>query len=250
MAITLYTKAWETATVTITNGGANSDAKKLKWRDLDVYGLNVAAGSSLVTIKYDLGSATDIRYILLMNTTSSAAVDLTDWDYSDNDADWTEIDSFETQTYTNSNIIFTTPSTNEHRYFRVTFDRTTNSPTLTMSCIFMGISYTAPVNYQYNNGLYTRQRTEVQTDIRGYPYGQAMNTTNQKIWDITFNMTSAQLTLLLAELTNVNFNCRPFVVKDTNIDSTYRLVRYPYDSLDATNLSYDFYEVPLSLEEL
>jgi hypothetical protein len=63
-------------------------------------------------------------------------------------------------------------------------------------------------------------------------------------------MTGAQLTALLAEMADVNMNCKPFFIKDTIIDTNYHLVHHPSDSIDAVHLGYDYYEVPLHLEEL
>ena len=49
----------------------------------------------------------------------------------------------------------------------------------------------------------------------------------------------------------VDYNLKPFFIKDTNIDTTLRLVKYTLgNQLTATNLSYEYFEIPFNLDEL
>lgn len=249
MAFTLYTQSVEGAIITITNGGTDSDAKKLKWRDLRVYGLNVSAGSSTVTVHMDFVNDLSVDYVLLGNLTFNASNDEISFQYSDNNTDWTEFDSL-SGNYANDNVLIYAVSPQEHRYWRLVFPRATDSSALTLSCIFIGEYYELPVNYQYPSGRSIGRLNEIEYDIYGYPYGHGISSVNKYQWDIKFNLNSTQLTNLTNALHYCEFNLKPFFIKDTNINSDYHLVIAENNPLTINQLSYDFYEVNLVLREL
>ena len=247
MAMYLYTQSCEDATITLTNGG-DSVKQHLQLRDLDVLGLDVAAGTSVVTVKLDFGSAYTADYMLLGNLTTSDEVDYA-IDYSDNDADWTEVASDTDVTFTGTNFLASWES-GSHRYWRVEFDRSDVSVTLDLSCIFIGSVYTFPVNYQYHNDMVSFQRSVVHYDQRGYPYGHAIDSSSKYAWDVVFHMTKTQKNNLITQLEYCDFRLRPFFFYDSNVDTSYHLCHFPDAELTATNMAADFYEVNFKAIEL
>lgn len=248
MSVSLFTQSIEDATITLTNGGTDSNSKLLQDRDLRTLGLNVASGSTTVTVHMDFGAAITVDYILFGNLTCSGATDI-DVDYSDNDSDWTEF-ATDDDTYTNDRLKLTGTSAS-HRYWRVEFDRSAGAQTLTLGCIFMGAAYSFPVDYKYNNNVKTFERTEVMYDIYGYPYGQAIDTSQRKGWDVVFNLTKAQLINLATQLEYCNYNVKPMFIYDSNaLGTSNYLVKYVGNGINAVNLAYDYFEVPLQFEEI
>lgn len=245
----LYTQSIEDPTITLTAMGSDSDEKLLQRRDARVYGIDSPSDTNAKYIEVDYGTATAIDYALLWDLTSSVAIDLI-FQY------WTGAAYATGQTlgdtYSSENVFITVdPSRNATKY-RYYFQES-SVPTafsIDLSHLYMGEAYTFPVNYQYTNSRITQRRTEVLTDMYGYPYGWEINTSKKYVWEVTFRMTKTQVSNLESQMENVGYNVKPFILYDSNIDSNYHLVHFPDNRLTARNLAYEYYEVPMTFVEL
>ena len=246
MAIYLLTKAIEGATIALTNCGAGSNAARLARRDLRAGGLDTPDDANTKTVEIDFGVSTAVDWIILGNLSISDAGSI-NWYYDD--SGWVEDDDTTNVVVANENLnlIFTESRTSTKFKFDFVPDGT---HTVDLGCVFIGKRYTFPISYQYNNNKIARMRNEVMYDGYGYPYGQNINSATKYIWDIVFHMTNTQRSNLQTELENCLYNLRPFFIYDTNISSEWFLVNYDRDQLTAINKAYDYFEVPLHLEQL
>lgn len=244
MSQKLFTQSVENFTVSITNGGADSDAKKLKDRDNRTLGVNVT-GSSVVTIEFDYGANFTGQYLILGNLTTSDSFSYT-IDYYD--GSWNNILS-DSDIWTNENVFFDFSLSAIGTKFRIVFTPTT-SKTLQIASAFLGEIYTLPVSYQYENQRTIFRRTEIQSDWQGYPYGNDLSSTNKRRWPIVYRLSKTQLATLETNLGYCGINHKPFFFSDSIIDSNIHLCKLLEPELIATQLSADYFEVPLNIVEI
>ena len=251
MSQTLYTESCEAATITLTNAPEPPSNKVLlTQRDLRIKGLDVAAGSTTITIEIDFGVATTVDYILMgaLNVFNGDVAQILTyyWTGAAWSAETTEDD------YSGlSNLLITFGSQRNATKYKIEITRTVSNEEVELACIFLGAVYTFPEPYLYQNNRTGFQRTELMTDAYGYPYGQAINTATCEKWETIFHLTKTQLANLRTQMEYVDYNLKPFFIKDTNIDTTLRLVKYTLgNQLTATNLSYEYFEIPFNLDEL
>lgn len=239
MSVSILTASCESATISLTNGGANSNAAYLKNRDLRVLGLSVAAGTSTVSIEMNFSSSYASDYIVLGNLTSSANVGINT--YTWNGASYDPDAIVAAATYTNTNKAIDT-SDNSVTKYKIEFTRG-SSGTLALSCVFIGDIYSFAYPYKYGNNRQTFIRGEKIIDVAGYPRSFIYSTTKKFRWDVVFQMTKTNLGNLETALVNCAYDKKPFFITDTNIDSTWRMVRMDDAMLNARQPAVDFYEI-------
>lgn len=250
MTQTLYTNSLEDTTITLTNGGASSDEKLLINRDLRVKGLDVSAGTSTVTVEWEYSSSTVVEYAILGNFLSD---DLNDVDLDYFDGTWQQITTDNIQGANSHHLLYTQGNSGTSTQFRLQFDRT-SSTQIELACIFTGVLYTAPVNYDLNNTWASQVPNETIVDAYGYPYSQNLSptlvTTVRRLWDVTYGFSKSQLQAFESEIDNVGYNQKPFFLKDTLVDSNLRLVRLADPVLYATQPGADYFKMNLRLIEI
>lgn len=247
MSQIFYTQGIEEATVTITNGGSNSDAALLKRRDHRVKGLDVSAGTSTVQVEIDYGTATDVDYVVVGNITTTATVLLTlyYWDGS----------SWINNGFSN---ITAASGVNEYRHYvspnatkyRVDFTRNT-STILQVSTILIGERYSTPFNYFQTENPGSYFKNEVDRDGAGYPFNHALDTAKKQMWDITYGLTDTQRTSFENSLADVKYNAMPFYMLDEQrSDNVYLVWKSDGAALRSRRRAAEYCDVSLRLEEL
>ena len=246
MAQKLLAQGIEDATLTLTNTTSSSDGRQLKNRDARVNSIDEASGSSTIQIEVDYAVSTTVDYILLGNLNTDA--DITISFYRWNGASYDLVASESADTYTNANHFFTFSSATATQ-FRIDLNPST-SAAIELSYIIMGVDYDLPVSYQVPANLDSYIKGRVELDAHGYPYGENINTARKKIWEIEYRLTDTQLDTLRTNLAYAWYNQRPFVWYDTEVDTTYRLVRLDQEDVPGEHIAINYKRVPLRLVEL
>lgn len=244
----LYTQSCENATIILTNCGSDSDAKKLKWRDNRVLGVNSPTDSNTKQIEIDFGTSTTVDYIILGNfRIPDDDYDIIIYYYSGGYI-FDSVHSFGSTTDA-SNVKMALSQARTASKFRL--DLAPASPAkVEIACIFLGEEYSTPVNYQYHNDLNYFVRNNVEYDMHGYPYGINLDLNEKLSWDVLFHFTKSQLSNFKEQLMNCLYNIKPFFLYDTNVDTNYHLCISPESNLNAVNQAADFYEVNFKAIEL
>lgn len=241
MSQVISTHSIEAATLSLTNAGANSEAKYLKNRDLRLLGLNVSAGTTTVTVEIDWGSGNTktINSLLLGNLTTSASNTINTYYW---DGSWQlHSSTIAGGPYSAENKAISISEVDSYKY-KIDFLRA-SSMTLKLSCIFLGDGFTFPYPYKYNYPRRSFVRGEKIIDLHGYPRSFSADSDKKLIWDVTFPMTGTNLTDLENTLEFCQYDKKPFMFLDTIIDSNYRLVRLESPDLTARQPGVDYYEV-------
>lgn len=246
MSQSLLTTSIEDATLTLTNTSSASDGRQLKNRDLRVKAIDEPSGSSTIQITINYGTATTVEDIILGNLTTSAGtvVLLEAW----NGSTWNTVFSETSDTYTNANYYrnFTQQSATQYR-LNLNPD---SSAAIELGCIFLGTIYTFPVNYQIEHDFHEYYKGDVQTDAHLYPYSESLDPNIKKIWDLEYKLTDSQRDSLSSELQSVEINRKAFFFQDTNIDTSWRLVRLAQDDLKGEHIAYNYKRISFRVLEL
>lgn len=218
----------EDATVTVSVGADTAyPAARLYDRAISFYWQKT--GTAAITIHIDQGAADilDVDFLAIFRHNLSGE-DIT-WEYSDNDADWSDAVAGWTQA-DNGQIIKTLGSAISHRYWRITITSMTDPR---IGEIWMGERLAVTVlhkpavsggyqpNIRRNRTIGGPTRvTKMGESVRAYEYAAALS--------------AAQLTAWESAMADLDDYSRPFYITDHRAD-TYPALFDPAPAYDFTN---------------
>ena len=251
MSVSIFTQSIEGTTLILTNGGADSDKEKLKWRDNRQKAINAVSGVSAIELEIEFSTSIEFYSVLFGNmySTQSISTSLFYW----NGTAYTQFDNESIPAQSNTNYLFFGASAESNIKFKIQFQRGSATP-LEIGCIFIsqnGQYYDFPVNYQQDNNRGYMHRYEKEFDVHGYGYSQIWNNTTKQIYDFGFHLTESQFTALKTQFEYFNFGAKRFFIKDTNVDANWHLAEWEGDAeLTGDNISSGYYNIPFMAREV
>lgn len=242
-----YAQNIESATLTLTSGTAHASYPLTNLNSLvRNKTFRTAAASAAPVIKIDLGSARACDYIALGGKNYDASTYTLSYGIADNGTDFDVDISEETLTVAEDEVWAFSSTTK--RYWRLYLDAFANNAADYIGLIFLGSSYSTPINPEYNN-------------IIGYNYDNVVSVENNsyqqryQIQNRRFNenysirgFNQAQMEAFIAEFEdNCSGTLKPFFFTRDDSSATLSYAHFASNPFMFRKITKDYYETNIEI---